>query len=338
MSTRYVWDVYEKIKYKQRTEINSYSTLVTGSYETGYRNIVYAKEIEEDVENGTITLKGLNWNTSVSAYEYPYAAKPGLYKYPNDEASPSTVTVSQVFFYKEATAGYGYWIISLAGSGSNRQFDLSLRETASSSAKSIRFGKIEYNDATKKGELLSRVTSNSSTAYPNDDVSISTKDTTKWYSYLGSDEPDPNSVTGPSTAHYGETVTYTINPSYPTFGGTLYYQWRVAYNDSFSETLGNKTTNTTLSQTLTTNRDYTRVCYSVKVSDNTGYESKNVYGQTTQLGEEAPPIPIDEPKSFYVGINGVAREIEKLYVGVNGVAKEVEHLYVGVDGIARKIF
>lgn len=38
---------------------------------------------------------------------------------------------------------------------------------------------------------------------------------------------------------------------------------------------------------------------------------------------------------MYVGIDGLARKVEKAYVSIDGVAKEVVKAYVGVDGVAR---
>jgi hypothetical protein len=38
----------------------------------------------------------------------------------------------------------------------------------------------------------------------------------------------------------------------------------------------------------------------------------------------------------YVGVDGIARKVNKEYVGVDGVAREVTKGYVGVDGVARE--
>ena len=40
-------------------------------------------------------------------------------------------------------------------------------------------------------------------------------------------------------------------------------------------------------------------------------------------------------KKAYVGINGIAKNVNKMYVGVNGVARKVVKGYVGVNGVAR---
>ena len=41
----------------------------------------------------------------------------------------------------------------------------------------------------------------------------------------------------------------------------------------------------------------------------------------------------------YVGVNGVAKEVEKIYVGVNNVAKQVQKVYVGdSNNVARLVY
>ena len=40
-------------------------------------------------------------------------------------------------------------------------------------------------------------------------------------------------------------------------------------------------------------------------------------------------------KKLYVGVNGIARQVNNIYVGVNGVARKVIKGYVGVGGVAR---
>lgn len=40
-------------------------------------------------------------------------------------------------------------------------------------------------------------------------------------------------------------------------------------------------------------------------------------------------------KKLYVGVNGIARQVNNMYVGVNGVARKVIKGYVGVGGVAR---
>ena len=39
-------------------------------------------------------------------------------------------------------------------------------------------------------------------------------------------------------------------------------------------------------------------------------------------------------KKAYIGVNGIAENVEKIYVGVNGVARKVIKGYVGVNGVA----
>ena len=42
----------------------------------------------------------------------------------------------------------------------------------------------------------------------------------------------------------------------------------------------------------------------------------------------------DKVKTF-VGVNGVARRVQKIYIGVNGVARKVKKVYIGVNGVAK---
>lgn len=43
-------------------------------------------------------------------------------------------------------------------------------------------------------------------------------------------------------------------------------------------------------------------------------------------------------KKLYVGVNGIARQVNNIYVGVNGVARKVIKGYVGVGGVARLFY
>lgn len=43
-------------------------------------------------------------------------------------------------------------------------------------------------------------------------------------------------------------------------------------------------------------------------------------------------------KKLYVGVNGIARQVNNIYVGVNGVARKVIKGYIGVGGVARLFY
>ena len=43
-------------------------------------------------------------------------------------------------------------------------------------------------------------------------------------------------------------------------------------------------------------------------------------------------------KKTYVGVNNIARNVNKMYVGVNEVARRVKKAYVGVNGVAKLVF
>lgn len=43
-------------------------------------------------------------------------------------------------------------------------------------------------------------------------------------------------------------------------------------------------------------------------------------------------------KKIYVGVNNIAKNVNKMYVGVNNVAKKVLKGYVGVNGVAKEFF
>lgn len=43
-------------------------------------------------------------------------------------------------------------------------------------------------------------------------------------------------------------------------------------------------------------------------------------------------------KKYYIGVNGVARQIVAPYEGNNGIAREIKKGYIGTDGVARLFF
>lgn len=42
--------------------------------------------------------------------------------------------------------------------------------------------------------------------------------------------------------------------------------------------------------------------------------------------------------STYIGVDGTARDVDKIFIGVDGVAREVERVFIGVDGIAQQCY
>lgn len=182
------------------------------------------------------------------------------------------------------------------------------------------------------GEVIGRVSSSKSNAYPDDKWD----GYGYWYKKLGSDTIDPVSVTySASELKPGDKVTVTITPTAPQLGGTIYYQYSLRTSTGLVwNAWGAKTTETTKTYTIPSTAKY----FSVRVTagDDWGFTSTtSVAGPTIAITQPEEPEP-EAGGKLYIGINGKARQVLKMYVGVNNVAREVKAGYIGVDGTARK--
>ena len=53
-------------------------------------------------------------------------------------------------------------------------------------------------------------------------------------------------------------------------------------------------------------------------------------------GEVEPDVPY--APAFYIGIEGIAREIKEGFIGIAGIARKIKEAYIGINGIARKFY
>lgn len=148
-----------------------------------------------------------------------------------------------------------------------------------------------------------------------------------WYLYKGSDNIEPSAVCySKSELVPGESITVSVTPRTPTYGGTIYYQYQYSIDSGTPWTnIGTKTTSTSVSVTVP--EEATQFKARVLASDDMGFTSATYVTGTT--------LSISSMKA-YVGVGGKARAVSKIYVGVNGKAREVVKGYIGVNGKARK--
>lgn len=149
-----------------------------------------------------------------------------------------------------------------------------------------------------KGDYIEPVSSPLRSDYPDDRQQYS-----YWYVYKGSDNIDPSSVKySPGNPQAGNSVTISVTPRSPTYGGTIQYQFSYSIDGGKSWTnIGNKTTSTNVSVTIPA--DAKEFQAGVIASDTWGFTSMSrVTGWTSNLNSApTPPSYVTIPDEIYSG-------------------------------------
>ena len=142
------------------------------------------------------------------------------------------------------------------------------------------------NDFIKsKGIKWSYASGTSNTLYPTDDISGS-----YWYTYKGSDNIDPKSISYPSTIKGGQSITLTTTKSSGIkYGGTITYTYEVQLNGGSWTSIGDSTS---LTKSYTVPKGTITIRARVKARDNLGFTSTTYKtgSQVTVINNVAPVI------------------------------------------------
>lgn len=138
----------------------------------------------------------------------------------------------------------------------------------------------------EKGSLLGPVSGSSQSSYPADEIQGS-----YWYTYQGSDNIDPASVSIPSTINGGTAINITVTPGTgKVYGGTVSYIYQVSLAGGAW---------TTIATTTATSRSYTvpygtaSIQARVQAKDNLGFTSTTYVtsSSVTVINNQPPTAP-----------------------------------------------
>ena len=240
MSTRYVWekyntkDSYTAVKDRENTSFNISSAVVYAGY--SYNVTSDGKFEVSPSSTGPNPIKVGNGMTQITK-TYPYIEYADKY----------------LFHAKNPTYS-DYWVLNTTGGSESKPYRLRTSDERTSEGDSppsgtiIELFEIEKGDPIQ-GTVIGEVSANSSSAYPNNGIYSN-----YWYTFLGSDTIDPLSVSySNSKPNPGSSVTVSVSPRSPTYGGTINYQFSYSTNGGSSWTnIGGATTSTSKSVTIPT--------------------------------------------------------------------------------------
>lgn len=332
---RYVWNVYKStynVDVVEKTDRGYDASFVTNA--SPANRPVCAASAEIDNTTGSFVLTDTQTLTNTSAYTIRESATARPYfavVHP-----PNTTKTDQIYYSTRVPPEDGYWNVYKS---SYTTVNMVTKRTGTVSTADMYLLSTQYLKKTlAQGEYQNQVSSSSSTTYPKHTASNPPSANANWYSYLGSDDPAIQYVYFSSTAKRGQPVTVSITPGNTNLA-PVYYKWAVYYtyqtdtgtSTTSTQTIISKTSNTSITYTLSANETNASVTFKVQPFDSIGWTG-NWMSTTASLGE------VILPKSMYIGVNDVASQLDEFYVGVDDIAREIEHLYVGVDNKARKIF
>lgn len=293
MSTRYVWG-----KYKLKAEPG-------GSMETLTEDSLQVGTDYKPRENGWYELSG-----SIKTLAHGGTAPANPYRYLRNGPHviyPYTVESGDVWSFSQKI------ITVQKASGGTRHFYF-LQDA-------------EPDDFVDVNSLIGNMSSARSNAYQKTDVN---EDFRYGCKYLGSDNIDPSAIRySKSELEAGESITVSVTPRTPTYGGTVYYQYQYSTNGGSSWlNSGGKTTGT--SKTITVPAYATQFQVQVIASDGWGFTS------TTPV--IAANLKVIARLTAYGTVSGTHRAGAKLFATVDGKAREITKGFATVDGVIRKLF
>ena len=313
MSTRYVWKASHIDAQMQEVTKTGYTYPETW-YTDSYTVIGYIADKTPDTVYDEFGIpKGFNLKGTITSLRHidgaPHVAFTVFFAFRRTENIQAFVTANY-------TKG-GYWHVNPGGQAPSVYVSTKEYEGTNIPIKVTSF---EY----KGGAFINNVSSSVSNAYPTDSGGARKEEF--WYTYRGSDNIDPKSISYPTENLEAEKqITVSVSPSNSNqYGGTITYLYQYSRNNGSWTDL--KTTTAT-SATYTIPEGTANIRFRVQASDNMGFTSKDYV--------TGPAAAVSQLKA-YVGISGRARKVDKLYIGVNGKARQVIKGYIGVNGKARK--
>lgn len=314
MSTRYVWAKNKLQKSFVASDVPNNQYASSYAISGGYGSLIgYAGTGVTLIKDGNGTITGVDLQNASAVREIEHGKQPvsSLGQY---FAFTKKQGISE---YIKAQSSAGYWS---ARSG-NKAF--ALVEPHSIGA-DVSLPITKYSLVSSKGDLLEDLSSANSKAFPT--TSGGAESGGYWYTYKGSDNIDPSSISYPATGlDPGRSITVSIAPGTSNVhGGTITYRYQCRLDGGAWQDL-TSTVNTSVLYTIPDN--VSNLQFRVQASDDMGFTSSDfVTGASAAVTQF----------KAYVGIGGTARKIDKLYVGVDGKARQIIKGYIGVNGKAQR--
>ena len=294
MSTRYVWDKYNKIstEFIEVNEVESTTTkdlVLTSDGKTvqGRHDLYYIQFTEFPSIGDVLTLSRVIVNSSGFMTLHSPDRVFEYFIFSDDPQITFTTGITIYQAYKYSGGSFAVVKTGLEWFFSGFQLGSFYRCTVST-----------YT-VNEKGSLIGQITGASQSSYPSDGVSGS-----YWYTYKGSDNIDPTRVTIPSSIKGGNRISISVTKSSTnTYGGTITYQYQICLNGSSTWTTLGSTTATSYSYTVPVGT--TSIQARVLASDDTGFTSTDYVTSKKVIvhNNVAPSTPssISVPSSVQAG-------------------------------------
>ena len=254
MSTRYVWNKYNRNSRYVNNDASDYSIDVDSQYDDVFS--IEETDPSPMSTNGrySVTLKRIL--SVLQAYKGDTDRCIVLVDKDENYKAGDVVQVSTVYKLRSSSHYWKYKnsaeiIPSLNSTGTDKTY--CWRRTAS----------LEYSQGST---LQGTVSSANSGAYPQNSYSGS-----YWYVYQGADSIDPAAVTLPASIMGGDTVTATVTPSAgKVYGGNVTYTWQYRLDGGAGQGRGSGAGTT---QSLTVPAGTNTVEVQVRANDDLGFTS-----------------------------------------------------------------
>lgn len=339
MSTRYVYEIYNTGVKETFVDSKSIIESTSNKYVGGWFCNKFSAKVAVDMLGSPIAfyeaVDGVSFG-SVSTHPYQDVYEQYLYKYciltanhgKNNNGNP--VITESYLIRLHSTPPKLYWHGEIRGNYGNPSThsvwnsDVSSavylpNDKAEKGSLGVTGGKIEKG-TTLLGTRTTSSAGSSGAFYSNG---------WKWLSYKGSDTIDPTAASYSHEDLYsGESVTITITPRTPTYGGTISYQYQYSTDGGRTWTnIGSKTTDTSKSITILEGAEQFQA--RVLASDGWGFTSTTyVYG---------PSLPVSQIKA-YATVGGKLAAGAKMYATMGGKIRQIQKGYTTVGGKIRKLF
>lgn len=331
MSTRYVWNKTTQ-KYEEKTRtVNIMNGQriggTTSDYTAGYISNFLPSEARDS--NGNL----IGWYSSgqystlkETKFEIATAPNFSVVHYFVPSVSGVITRYGEPLDKSILTYWYGTFNYSI-GDINQGAATLHTSNTVTSDMDTKRLQFIEHYIEASGSPTTTKVSGSTSNSYSGSE-----------YTYLGSDNIDPISISYPTTnVKQGDVITVSLTPSSGnTYGGTISYIYQYSLNGGSWTTI-QTTTSTSILFNIPDGASY--IQFRARAKDDMGFTSSDyVTGPIVTISSSGGTTTPVTTTGFWVGVDNKARKGTAMWVGVNGVARKVKAAWVGVNGVARKVY
>lgn len=277
MGTRYVWGQYGVNRSYQKTTTST-TKAILGS---GSITVYYTRDaVSFNEDTRKFSMSGSGDSDLSPGYDHEWSSD----IYLGVDASRSSLNM----YFDSGDRDYDankIWHAEYSGNTCH------LTRTENGSVKS--FSQIASKQVSSKGSLVGDIFSASSGAYPQDGVQGS-----YWYTYQGSDNIDPASVSIPAAIMPNQEITITVTPgSGKVYGGMVSYQYQVKLDSGAWQMVA---TTTATTQIYTVPAGTQSIQARVVASDNMGFTS-DTYVASAAVTVVGTPASITVPGAAMPG-------------------------------------